>query len=172
MSDFSIELTAERIVDARTKKYFSEVLLSYGNGCFRSAVVMLWSVVICDLLFKLVELATHYGDTTARSILKAIESLRLKNPNSPDWEWSLVQEIRDRTQLLEAGDFANLEALLKHRHLSAHPVLSATEVLFEPTKDTARAHIRNALEGVLTKPSIMTKKIFDAFAEDLEASGA
>ena len=172
MADFSIELSADRIVDARTKRYFSEVMLSYNTGCFRSAVVMLWSVVICDLLFKLVELATHYGDPIAKSILKSIEGQRQKNPNSPDWERSLVQEIRDRTQLLEAGDFANLEALLSHRHLSAHPVLSATEVLFEPSKDTARAHIRHALEGVLTKPSIMSKRIFDAFVEDLESSSA
>jgi len=172
MPDFSIELSAERIVDARTKKYFGEVLLSYNNMCFRSAVVMLWSVVVCDLLFKLSELADHYGDATAKSILKNVESVRAKNPNSPDWEWQLVKQIKDRTQLLEAGDFANLESLLKHRHLSAHPVLSATEVLFEPSKDIARAHIRNALEGVLTKPSIMTKKIFDAFIEDLEANAA
>ena len=51
-------------------------------------------------------------------------------------------------------------------------MLSAIEVLFEPSKDIVRAHIRNALEGVLTKPSIMTKKIFDAFIEDLEAKAA
>lgn len=170
MSDFSIELSAERIVDARTKKYFSEVLLSYNNGCFRSAVVMLWSVVVCDLLFKLSELGAHYGDPTAKSILKSVEAARTKNLNSPEWEWQLVEEIKARTQLLEAGDFANLQSLLRHRHLSAHPVLSASEVLFEPSKDIARAHIRNALEGVLTKPSIMTKKIFDAFVEDLEAN--
>ncbi len=172
MSDFSIELAAERIVDARTRKYFSEVLSSYSNRCYRSAVVMLWSVVVCDLLFKLVELGTHYSDSTACAILKHIESVRQKNPNSPDWEWELVEEVKARTQLLEAGDFANLQALLKHRHLSAHPVLTATEVLFAPTQDTVRAHIRHALEGVLTKPSIMTKKIFDAFVEDLENSSA
>jgi hypothetical protein len=77
-----------------------------------------------------------------------------------------------RTQLLEAGDFANLEALQKHRHLSAHPVLSASEVLFEPNRETARADIRNTLEGVLTKPAIMMKKVFDAFVEDLEANAA
>ena len=78
MTDFSIELSAERIVDARTRRYFSEVVTSYNNNCFRSAVVMLWSVVICDLLFKLVELATHYGDTTARSIMKTYRSPETK----------------------------------------------------------------------------------------------
>jgi hypothetical protein len=70
-----------------------------------------------------------------------------------------VQLVKDRTVLLEDGDYGNLEALQNHRHLSAHPVLTASEILFEPNRETARAHIRNALEGVLTKPSIMTKKV-------------
>lgn len=172
MSDYSLELAAERITDARTKKYFSEVMVSYSSGCFRSAVVMLWSVAICDILFKLVQIAEHYGDLVAKGILKDIETARLANPKSPEWEWKLVEEVRNRTQLFEAGDFTNLEVLQKHRHLSAHPVLSANEVLFEPNKETARAHIRNTLEGVLTKPAIMTKRIFDAFVEDLESNAA
>jgi hypothetical protein len=172
MSDYSLELAAERITDARTKKYFSEVMVSYSSGCFRSSVVMLWSVAICDILFKLVQLAEHYGDSVAKGILRDIEAARLANPKSPEWEWKLVEEVKARTQLLEAGDYASLEALQKHRHLSAHPILSASEALFEPNKETARAHIRNTLEGVLTKPAIMTKKIFDAFVEDLEANAA
>ncbi|MEY3479819.1 MAG: hypothetical protein RIQ71_594 [Verrucomicrobiota bacterium] len=172
MSDYSLELAAERITDARTKKYFAEVMVSYSSGCFRSSVVMLWSVAICDILFKLVQLAEHYGDSVAKGILRDIEATRLANPKSPEWEWKLVEEVKARTQLLEAGDYANLEALQKHRHLSAHPVLSASEVLFEPNKETARSHIRNTLEGLLTKPAIMTKKVFDAFVEDLEVNAA
>jgi hypothetical protein len=172
MSDYSLELAAEHITDARTRRYFSEVMISYSCGCFRSSVVMLWSVAICDILFKLVELADHYGDTVAKGILKGVEAMRQKNPNSPEWEWTLVEQVKQRTQPLEAGDHANLASLHKHRHLSAHPVLSASEVLFEPNKETARAHIRNTLEGLLTKPAIMTKKVFDAFVEDLETNAA
>lgn len=170
MSDYSLELAAERITDARTKKYFSEVMVSYCAGCFRSSVVMLWSVAICDILFKLVQLEEHYGDEVAKEILRDNESMRQANPKSPEWEWKLIEKVKAKTQLLEAGDFANLEALQKHRHLSAHPILSANEVLFEPNKETVRAHIRNTLEGVLTKPAIMTKKVFDAFVNDLEAN--
>ena len=172
MSDYSLELAAERITDARTKKYFSEVMVSYSSGCFRSSVVMLWSVAICDILFKLVQLVELYTDPVAKGILKDIETARLANLKSPEWEWRLIEEVKARTQLLEEGDFANLGALQKLRHLSAHPVLSASEVLFEPNKETARAHIRNTLDGVLTKPAIMTKKVFDAFVEDLEANAA
>jgi hypothetical protein len=52
MSDYSIELAAERIVDPRTKRYFAEVYGCYASGHYRSAVVMLWSVVVTDILFK------------------------------------------------------------------------------------------------------------------------
>lgn len=172
MNDYSLELAAERISDARTRRYFSEVMQSYNSGCFRSSVVMLWSVAVCDILFKLTQLADSFGDLTAKGILKDIEYIRVANPKSPEWEWELIEQVKTRTQLLEAGDYANLEALRQHRHLSAHPVLSAAEVLFEPNRETARAHIRNTLDGVLTKPAIMTKKVFDALVEDLEINAS
>ena len=54
---------AEDIYFAKTGEYFNEVLSNYANGNYRSAVVMLYSVAICDLLFKLQELADMYNDT-------------------------------------------------------------------------------------------------------------
>jgi len=39
MSDYSLELAAERITEARTKRYFSAVMVSYNSGCYRSPVV-------------------------------------------------------------------------------------------------------------------------------------
>lgn len=165
--DFSIEMTAERIVDIRTKDYFREVYNSYTNGNFRSAIVMLWSVVVCDVLFKLDELRNMYGDKIADTILKEIEDQQKKNPKSPEWELSLLEKVRDRTTLLDVAEFGNLTFLQQHRHLSAHPVLTTGYALFSPSKEIARAHIRSALEAVLTKPAIMTKKIFDTFVEDI-----
>jgi hypothetical protein len=76
VTDFSIEMAIERIVDPRTRNYFGEVYRSYAGGSFRSAVVMLWSVVICDLLFKLDALANTYTDDSARQILEAVEKRR------------------------------------------------------------------------------------------------
>ena len=86
MGDFSLDAARERIADARTRRYFGEVYSSYANGNHRSAVVRLWSVVVCDLLFKLDLLRTAYADATAEAILTEIEDLRKKNPKSPEWE--------------------------------------------------------------------------------------
>ena len=168
MSDFSIEAAQERINNARTKQYFAEVYSDYVNGNYRSAVVVLWSVVVCDILFKLDDLRNLYADAGADTILKKIDALRISNPKSPEWEWELVKKVKDRTQLLEEADYVNLQTLQNHRHLSAHPVLTNFDALFSPPKEQCRAHLRNALDAVLTKPPIMTKKVFDALMEDIE----
>jgi hypothetical protein len=169
MHDFSIEMAAERIPDARTRDYFGEVFVSYTTGNFRSATVMLWSVVICDLLFKLEELQTTYADETATALLEEVESKRANNPKSPQWELWLVDEVQNRTKLIEGHEYEALASLQMHRHMSAHPVLDQRYHLHKPTLEAVRADIRAALDGVLTKPALMTKGIFKALVEDLES---
>jgi hypothetical protein len=171
MSDYSIELSAENIVDSRTKRYFAEVHGSYSAGYYRSAVVMLWSVVVTDILFKLDQLATAYGDATAQAILTEIGDTRKNNPKSPEWEAELVNKVASRTDLLDHAEHSFLQSLQAHRHLSAHPVMTGGDALFSPNKETARAHIRNVLDGVLTKPPIMSRKVFNTFIEDVEQVG-
>jgi hypothetical protein len=168
MSDYSIELAAERIVDPRTKRYFAEVYGCYSSGHYRSAVVMLWSVVVTDVFFKLDQLANAYADTTAQAILTEIDDLRKSNPKSPEWEAELISKVALRTDLIDNAELSFLQSLQAHRHLSAHPVMTSNDALFSPNKETARAHVRNVLDGVLTKPPIMSRRIFDTFIEDVE----
>lgn len=171
MSDYSIELSAENIVDSRTKHYFAEVYGCYSAGYYRSAVVMLWSVVITDILFKLDQLANAYTDTNAQTILSEIGKLRESNPKSPEWETELVSKVASRTDMLDHAELSFLQSLQAHRHLSAHPVMTGVDALFSPNKETARAHIRNVLDSVLTKPPIMSRKVFDTFIDDVEQVG-
>ena len=51
--EFSIDSLKNHISSKETAKYFEEVYSSYINGNYRSAVVMLWSVVIYDVINKL-----------------------------------------------------------------------------------------------------------------------
>lgn len=172
MGEFSIELSAEKIVDSRTKSYFTEVLSSFINGHHRSAVVMLWSVVISDLVYKLQELRDLYQDPIATSILESVQAKQTANPTNPDWEPYLLDEINSRTQFFEAGEHQHIVAIHKLRHLSAHPVLSSAHLLFEPNKETARAAIRNALESVLLKPPVFSKRVVINLIQDLAARKA
>jgi hypothetical protein len=167
MSEFSIEKNSENIYNIKTKEYFKEVYSSYTSDNFRSAVVMLYSVVVCDLIYKLQELKDRHKDTAAEKILNDIITIKAKNEKSSDWETKLIEFIKDRTSLFENADYANIQSLQQHRHLSAHPVLDQIDLLFSPNKETVRAHIRNMLEGVLTKPPVFSKRIIEELVLDL-----
>lgn len=168
MSGFSIEQKAEEIYHPKTKEYFKEVVQSYVNGSYRSAVVMLYSVVMCDLIYKLKDLKELYNDEIAKSILEKIEEEQEKNTTNPgSWEGLLIEEVKSRTFLLEPIDKVSLDTLRQHRHLSAHPVLTQQDLLSTPNKETVRALIRNMLEGLLVKNPVMSKKVFKTLLEDL-----
>lgn len=172
LDEYSIEQRATQIFDARTKDYFSEVLSCYAAGNHRSAVVMLWSVAVCDLLFKLQNLVDLYGDEKAKAILADIGKLQEDNERSPIWETKLVELVAAQTQLLDVAEQENLLHLQRQRHLAAHPVVTASFQLHRPNRDTAQALIRNTLDGLLTKAPILSKRIVNELVDDLEqASG-
>ena len=163
MYDFSLDLAAEKIYHPQTKAYFKEVLSSYNNGNFRSVVVSLYTVVIADLIYKLKDLVDREEDAGAVKILDEIEKERNKDLASSKWENILIERILFNTKMLELHDKANIDALKAHRNLSAHPGITQDDLLFTPNKETARAHIRNMLEGILIKPSMFTSHIVDKF---------
>lgn len=163
----SIESMFENIYHKKTKKYFEEVLDSYTTGNYRSAVVMLYSVVVCDLVYKLQELNEKYDDDVAKDILQYIKEEQNKNSTSSQWEQKLIDSVFAKSNLLDNVVVENIRHLKKHRHLSAHPVLDELDILFMPTKENARSHIRNMLEGLLVKSPIFSNDIFDFFMEDI-----
>ena len=165
---FSLESQKGKIYDRRTRKYFDEVYKSYANGCYRSATVMLWSVVVCDIIFKLQELRDLYSDKTSEKILIEIEALQKDDPYSPKWEKELIKKVFERTQLLDTASNHKIILIQEHRHLSAHPVISDEDTLFEPTQEMIRSDIRNSIEVMLSKPPFMSQKILSTFLEDLE----
>ena len=159
----------ENIYSSKTKENFHEVISSYDNGNYRSAIVMLYSLVVCDLLFKLQELKDMYNDTIAENILLEINKSRNSNDNKEKsrWEWELINSVKNETQLLEIDTYANIQHLYDHRNLSAHPALNNDYELYLPNRETVAAHIKNMLEGVFVKPPIFIKKIIDTLVEDL-----
>lgn len=50
-------MNAENIYFPQIKEYYREIVSSYDNGNYRSAMVMLYSTIVCDLLLKLKELS-------------------------------------------------------------------------------------------------------------------
>lgn len=172
MNNFELESISEKIHFGKTKEYFDEVVTSYQNQCYRSSVVMLWSVVICDLVYKLQNLVDQYGDTIASKILEDIKKVQTDDPKSPNWELKLLDDVYEKTDFVDSSEYENLRYLQKQRHLSAHPVLRSNLELYKPNKETVRSLIRNALEGVLIKPPFYTQKVVAEFLEDLDEAKA
>lgn len=65
-------VNAENIYFPQIKEYFREIVSSYDNGNYRSAMVMLYSTIVCDLLLKLKELADVYSDQKAEKYWKIL----------------------------------------------------------------------------------------------------
>ncbi|VVM25641.1 hypothetical protein BSPWISOXPB_7677 [uncultured Gammaproteobacteria bacterium] len=172
MKEFSLENIAENIHFGKTKMYFTEVLSSYHNCNYRSSVVMLWSVSVCDIIYKLQYLVDLYADSAAKEILDEITSLQDSDKKSPAWEIKLLEDIFNKTNLINSPEYENLRYLQQQRHLSAHPVLNHNSELHSPNKETVRALLRNTLEGLLVKPPFYTKKILHELLDDISENSA
>ena len=170
MREFSLDQQAEKININQTKEYFREVLSSYYNENYRGAIVLLYSVTICDLLFKLQYLKEHYNDRKSIDILEAIKTLQISNPSSPEWENELIKKLSEQTYFLENSDIHHFRSLKELRNLCAHPVLSQSFDLFRPNKETVRAHIRNIMESFLLKPPVFSRNIYADLVTDLSVN--
>lgn len=170
MKEFSLERISEQIHYGKTKDYFQEVLSSYNNGNYRSSVVMLWSVAICDIVYKLQNLIDLYDDAAAKEILRVVTTIQNEDYKSSAWEIKLLDEVHDKTYLLDSSEYEDLRYLQKQRHLSAHPVLNSERELHSPNKETVRSLLRNTLEGLLIKPPFYTQRIMKELLEDLAES--
>lgn len=173
MQEYSIEKMSENIHYGKTRNYFKEVFSSYSNSNYRSAVVMLWSVAICDIVYKLQSLIDIYADASAKGILDSVTAIQDANSKSSEWELKLIEDVHKKTYLLDSSEYENLRYLQQQRHLSAHPVLNSERELHSPNKETVRSLLRNTLEGVLIKPPFYTQHIMSELLADIsEASDA
>ena len=160
----------EEIYFSKTREYFQEVVSSYSIGNYRSATVMLYSVAVCDILFKLQELKDMYNDTIADEILKEVEKSRNAHDNKSKskWEKEFIDNVYTKTKLLDLEAYTNLNHLFDHRNFSAHPALNENYELIAPSKETTIANIKNVLKDILVKPPIFIKNIVNTLTEDLK----
>ena len=167
MYDLSFHDSFEHIHSNKSKEYFKEVLSSYYNGNYRAAIVTLYSVVICDVIFKLEDLVEIYSDSVAKEILDKIKSIQKEQPTNPDWEKTIIEEVKNRTSLFDNVDIAHINSLRMDRHLCAHPVISKEDKLYTPCKENVASHIRNMLNSLLLKPPILSKKVINTILKDI-----
>lgn len=157
----------ENIYNEKTKSYFKEVLSSYNNENYRSAVVMLYSVVIYDIVAKLKELDEIYNQEWAKKILKDINTQRRSSPKSPEWEKQLLDRIQQQNEFLSISIVEEINHLREIRNQCAHPAIDNNDELFTPSRYEADALIFRMLKEILTIPAMFTNKITDYITEQI-----
>ncbi|NIZ46598.1 hypothetical protein PVA44_05115 [Entomospira nematocerorum] len=165
-----MNISDENIYDKQIKEYFKEVRSSYNNGNYRATMVMLYSVVMLDILYKCQYLAEEYNDEKAKDIINKIPVLEdYGNDKSPNYSWeSTLLDTIKKTRLLDPTVYSDLDYLRYQRHLSAHPVLlRETFNLYTPHPTKVYGCIVSMLEGVLNNPPYFINNITVHIAKDL-----
>lgn len=164
-----MDISIEKIYDSRTRKYFEEVLCCYENGSYRAAIVLLNSVCLSDLFYKLQELRDVYSDKSAFDIIADIEKNISQDKTSPGWEKTLVKNVFEKTQLLDSAGYTSLLHLHDYRNLTAHPVLDGSYYLYSPSKELVKSCINEVYNSILTKPSFFVKNIVQFMSDDIDS---
>lgn len=167
MSLFKLDF--EKITNAKTREYFCEVVSSYNNSNYRSSVVVLYSVCVCDIVFKLVDLSELYGDRNAEEILKKYRSnfnTGDKTSSKSAWERKLIDEACEKG-LIDTVTKERLTNLYSIRNMAAHPILGQNYELYNPTKEETVAVILAMYDSLLTQPSLFMGSIVEMLSEDI-----
>lgn len=172
MKEFILEEELEKITDNNTKSYLEEVISCYNSGSYRSAVVVLYTTIIYDLLKKITVLKNVYNDSKANEIIQNIQKKQKESQNKSEWEWALIEEICRTTKFITDVEKDILSELKKTRNYAAHPIIEIENdmekiELMPITKETTKDLIRKAFDIVFLKDAILARKIEDEIIADL-----
>ncbi|WP_307992510.1 hypothetical protein [uncultured Clostridium sp.] len=170
MAEFILEEQIEKVSNPITKEYLREVISSYNNGNYRSAILVLYTTIIYDLLQKLTILKDVYNDDKARIILDSIRNKQMNEPKNPEWEKKLIDEIYNKTHIISAVEKEQLLNIKNERNYVAHPIIDFNSEKLElksATKETAKDLIRKGFEIVFLKDAILAKNITEDIIYDL-----
>lgn len=165
----SLFIDYNKILNKNSREYFREVVSSYDNSNYRAAVVMLYSVSVCDVLYKLKDLSELYGDAKAERLLRKYEGHRSgddKSSSKSRWEYELLSDAKD-AGLIDSVLFREMETVYSYRNLSAHPILDQNFELCSPTKELTIALILDIYNRLLSQPPLYISRIIDSLSEDL-----
>lgn len=162
-----IEERIELLEFVQTQSYFREAYNCYINGNYRAAVVSLWSVMVCEAVYKTKKLASVYEDKWAIKKTQAIENLQKSNITTSEWELDLFESLYAEKKFIVIADITNIRDLQKKRHFCAHPVLTEDSSLLSPNKESVKSMLINALDGFLLKQSYYNKEVGSLIIETL-----
>lgn len=154
------------------------------------------TVVIFDVLHKVLELSEIYQNDIAKDIINKIDIYRKENPYNPKWEEYLIYRVTKKfynkeknfikdieyingknkktneeniqvLQLFDEFGLRKIHSLKSDRNLCAHPTNDANRELRIFTQEDARLHIRNMFEYVFLKDSFYIADFINLLDSDI-----
>ncbi|MGR6544836.1 hypothetical protein [Paenibacillus tundrae] len=183
MSEFIIEYELEKIKNPNTRGYLKEVISCYNTGNYRATIVTLYSVVIYDVLQKILELNNIYNSTEAQEIIDDIEKSRKKNERSPEWEEMIMNRVTEHCNdnkhdekkkylnFFDSHTYGKYIRLRSDRHKCAHPAYDSNHELRNFNRDDARVHLRNMFEHIFLKETVVFSNFIELIENDISYYG-
>lgn len=170
MSDRSfsdLEVLLNQIRDTEIKQYTSEAINCYYSKSYRAAIIMIWIASVLDLYKKIEYIYHTFNDIGAKEVLELIEKSR-KQGKALDWEKQILIQSKDKVKIINNEQYQRLLRIEEDRHKCAHPVMDDEGLLYLPTAEEARAHIRNSIEILLSQNAIFGKNFADKIIQLVE----
>lgn len=168
----ALEDIRNQVRSANSRRYIDEAIAAYSGGAYRSALIAIWIAVAADLIEKLRFLADE-GDAKAKEhrakLDAAIEGNKINELQK--FERELLTTANQDLQLIGKHERDQLLRLYEDRHLCAHPAfVPDSDDLFSPTAESVRAHLRAAVDAVLSHQAVTGRKALERFGRDIASA--
>lgn len=149
MEDKIEKVITEEISREVTKRYLLEAVDNIKEGYYRSAIVVLYTTMLYDILKQLEILRDFYENSNADAIITKVEKQKNNNPKSPSWEGVLIEELKNRGFITNI-EFHDLEEIRRFRNYGAHPIVEMEKDKIEISlRDIQREEVELALTNAL-----------------------
>ncbi|MEU2959094.1 hypothetical protein ACIOEY_27475 [Streptomyces albidoflavus] len=161
-----LEERVARVFNPEVRPLVKEAHRCYASGAARAAIVLTWTAVCADLIYK-AEVLKEQGESEARGLVDDVKQAQQPGQaNAVNIMLGVergVLDIAEKLELIDRTQKIQLERLREDRHLCAHPSLRPLGELFEPTAEYARAHLAIALDAVLIHAPSQGRKVLASF---------
>lgn len=160
-----------QIENLEIRSYFSEVISCYENHNYRAAILVLYTVILYDLTYKLEELRDEYEDSNAKQLLEEVHKKINSSGDKSSWENLLLDKLYESTdfEIVDDNLWSTIQAVKLKRNLSAHPSFDKEQQIYQPTRELTLGFIKEIYETLLTKSAhFMSRgleRVFESFEQ-------
>lgn len=164
----NLDELSRSVRDAQSRAYLEEAIAAHRAGANRAAIVTLWTTIVYDLIQKIRELANS-GDGNATGFVQTYETAVTTNDYRRllQIEDDIVETAQREFEMLQPHEATALSRIRADRHLCAHPAMTVTDTLFQPTPDLVQAYVVSAVTYLLAHQPMQGKSALERIYADI-----